>query len=126
MIRWSKVLKQYYWEQVRPWVTQFTTFLKNVELTEGQTKVLLLQHVEGPVLAFIETLVEDNNVLPYLNPLLQYGKLSDASIMRKLFQVKQASRESVVAIVIRFGAASLELGVSEDRLREAFLNTLTS
>lgn len=72
MLRWNKVLKSLSWEHVRPWVTKFTIFLRNVEMTEGQAKVLLLQHVEGLVLAFTEALLDNNNVLTCLDQLLQY------------------------------------------------------
>lgn len=113
MLRWTKILKNLSWEAVRPWVNQFGTFLSIVELTEGQAKVLLLQHVDGPVLAFIEA-ISDNTVLNCLNQLLQYVRPSGAYVMRKLFQVKKGSRESVAAFVIRFRAASLESGVAKE------------
>lgn len=103
-------------------VTHFTIFLRNVELTKGQAKVLLLRHVEGLTLAFMETMVGEYKVLFCLNQLLQYVKPFGAWVMRKLFQVRQSSRESVASFVLRFKATSLEPGVDESRLREAFLD----
>lgn len=55
---------------------------------------------------------------------MTYVKPFGASVMRKLFQVKQVVKESVAAFVIRFRAASLESGVSEDKPKEAFLDAL--
>lgn len=42
MLRWNRVLKSLSWDLVRPWVSQVVSFLRNVELREGQPKVLLL------------------------------------------------------------------------------------
>lgn len=67
MPRWHKELKSLSWEVVRPWVTQFGNFLRDVELTEGQAKVLLLQHVKGIALAFIEALIGSHNFLACLD-----------------------------------------------------------
>lgn len=46
--------------------------------------------------------------------------------MRKLFQVKQEHKESMIAFVIRFRDALLESREEEERLLETFLGALTT
>lgn len=73
---------------------------------------------------FIESILNTKGVMECLAQLLSYVKPSEASIMRKLFCVKQNAREEIATFVIRFRGVVVGSGVVEERLKEAFIKAL--
>lgn len=124
--RWTKVLKSLSFDTVRPWVSQFLAYLKTIDISEPQAKMLLLQHVDGPVLAFMEAVIEEGTVDQCVTQLLNYVRPSTTSIVRKLFYLKQNPRENIATFVLRFRSAAIGSGVEEERIREAFVEALNA
>lgn len=123
--KWSKTLKFLTHESVRPWTSQFRKYLDTVDITDDQAKMLLIQYVEGPVLSFLEPIVDSETINGCLTKLRDYVKPSAASVLRHLLSIKQKERETVGGFIIRFRNAAIDSGVAESRLREAFIEALT-
>lgn len=88
--------------------------------------MLLLQYLEESPLTFVEGYGEMNNARDCLGGLLIYVRPSQATIMRKLLYLKQNPKESIVAFVIRFNSAAVLERVKEERLKETFIEALTT
>lgn len=121
VLRWSKVIRSLTFEAVRPWTSQFTSYLDIVSLSDAKEKMLLIQHLEGGPLNFMEAIADENTSRECIDKLLLYVCPSHASIMRKLLYLKQSPKESISVFVIKFKNSAIGSGMKEERLREAFL-----
>lgn len=110
---------------VRPWVTQFVSYLSTVDLSSPQRKMVMIQHLEGPPLPLVEVVINQGPVQHALDQLLNYLKLSAASVLRKLFYLKQRPWETISQFVLKFRSDAINLGVLEERLKEAFIEALS-
>lgn len=113
------MLKILTFETVRLRVSQFSAYLDTIRVSAAEEKVLLLQHLEGSPLTFVEGFGEQSSETECLGGLMAYAKPSWATIMRKLFYLKKNPKESIVAFVIRFNNVVVGAGVREERLKDA-------
>lgn len=72
----------------------------------------------------MEAIIDAMSVEECIEQLMVMVRPSNTTIMRKLFTVRQGQKESILAFVTRFRGATLESGVEESKLKEAFVDAL--
>ena len=126
-IRWNKTLSRLKYSEVRSFVTLFRAYLNAANIPEEEAKILLLQSLEGEAMTLVVAVANRGTSEDILNKLMSRVKPSRSAIMKKLFETRQKTSESILDFSARFHLLTDDLpAYTDSRIRDISVENVGS
>lgn len=122
--KWTRRLTKLRYEEVRPFISQFRTYIETMGLNDREAYMMLVQHCDQHPLLFVEALPDTISVLDMLTRLETHCKPTQSTQFRQLLAMRQKKGESIADYTLRFDHAALTSGANQARKKEAYLESL--
>lgn len=127
ILRWSRRLAKIEYREVKNFVKQFTDFVNVTKICDSVAKLLLLQHLDGPALAFAES-TPDKAWQDILKEMAARVRPSRHVVLNELVSCKQNRHEKIRDFALRFYSIldeHPELSTASDEIRAILIDLLT-
>lgn len=124
--KWTRRLSKLRYEEIRPFVSQFRTYINAMGLNEVEAYMMLVQHCDQHPLLFIEALHENTPIASILDRLEADCKPPKSPQIRALLKLQQKRNEPLHEYTLRFNHVAAASGASQSRKKEVYLESLNN